>query len=48
LKVDGSVGQKAHLLHRKAAEHRRTPKRKTKNERENDGHVLECGSALPL
>jgi putative hemolysin len=32
----------------KAAEHRRTPKRKRENGAGNHGHVLECGSALPL
>jgi putative hemolysin len=32
----------------KAAEHRRTPKRKRENTAGNYGHVLECGSALPL
>ena len=31
----------------KAAEHRRTPKRKRIGV-PNDGHVLECGSVLPL
>jgi len=31
----------------KMAEHR-TPKRKAKNLRWHDGHVLECGVAVPL
>jgi hypothetical protein len=33
---------------RKAAERRRTPKRKGEICGCNGGHVLECGSALPL
>ena len=33
---------------RKAAQQRRTPKRKREMEAGKDGHVLECGSALPL
>jgi hypothetical protein len=37
-----------YLLHRKAVEHHRTPKRKRNYRVEDDGHVLECGSVLPL
>src|ERR1044071_1573620 len=36
------------LLHRKAVEHHRTPKRKRNYRARNRGHVLECGSVLPL
>jgi hypothetical protein len=33
---------------RKAAEHRRSPKRKRVLCPRNDGHVVECGRVLPL
>ena len=37
-----------YLLHRKAVEHHRTPKRKRNYRVRNGGYVLECGSVLPL
>jgi hypothetical protein len=37
-----------YLLHRKAVDHHRTPKRKRNDRVWNGGHVLECGSVLPL
>src|SRR5437667_5937914 len=39
---------RVYLLHRKAVEHHRTPKRKRNYRVRNGGHVLECGSVLPL
>ena len=39
---------RAYLLHQKAVEHHRTPKRKRNYRVRNRGHVLECGSVLPL
>src|SRR5438046_6533842 len=39
---------RVYLLHRKAVEHHRTPKRKRNYRVRNRGHVLECGSVLPL
>ena len=39
---------RVYLSHRKAVEHHRTPKRKRNYRVRNRGHVLECGSALPL
>jgi hypothetical protein len=37
-----------YLLHRKAVEHHRTPKRKRNCRVPNGGHVSDCGSVLPL
>ena len=37
-----------YLLRRKAVEHHRTPKRKRNYRVRIGGHVLECGSVLPL
>ena len=39
---------RAMTLIEKAAEHRRTPRRKRQICAVHHGHVLECGSALPL